>query len=230
MREPDYDLIIFDCDGVLIDSEVISAQTLIALVRPFGIEIDAHYVQENFLGRSFPTVASIIRSDFDIALPNDFEASYRSNLLTRFDTELKPTPGIEAVLSALSVDYCVATSSSPERALRSLSMTDLVQFFDASIYTASEVKRGKPAPDLFLHVAQDRGVPVNRCLVIEDSLAGVEAGLAAEMAVLRYVGGMHFSGIAPRCPDHIQSVRTFDSWANFADTLAAEAGSPSDDG
>jgi HAD superfamily hydrolase (TIGR01509 family) len=189
-------LIIFDCDGVLIDSEVISAEVLIDLARDQGLNIDRAYVRDHFLGRSFPTVAATIRAQLGVALPLDFEAAYRAELLRRFETRLAPTPGIVDLLPRLRVPACVATSSSPPRVSRSLAITGLDRFFGGRVFTASQVARGKPAPDLFLFAAAQMGAAPADCLVIEDSRPGVEAARNAGMAVVLYTGGSHMGGKA----------------------------------
>ena len=123
------------------------------------------------------------------------------------------------VIEQLVTNSAVATSSSPERVARSLQITGLGTFFGTRVYTASEVSRGKPAPDLFLHVADKEGVEPSRCLVIEDSAPGVEAALSAGMNVLRYVGGSHFAGAQD--PGSLDEKRApvFDSWAEFFDIM-----------
>ena len=218
------DLIIFDCDGVLIDSEIISAETLIALVEPLGVAIDLVYVRQHFLGRSFPTVAETIRREFDVVLPPGFEASYRCNLLRKFEIGLRPTPGIETVLESLAVPFCVATSSSPERVRRSLDVVGLAKYFLDNIYTASQVENGKPAPDLFLYVADRQGVDPARCLVIEDSLPGLEAARAAGMEVWHFTGGSHFSAMGGAPAKGVGADRNFDSWADFSHMMAQGTG------
>lgn len=217
MRGADIGLVIFDCDGVLIDSEVISARVLIAALARSGVLVDFDHFREHFLGRSFPTVARQIREAFRVALPDDFEAAYRADLLAAFGRELQPTPGVTRVLDRLAVSKCVATSSSPPRVARSLALTGLAGYFGADVFTASEVARGKPAPDLFWHVATRMGVAPERCLVIEDSVTGIRAGLAAGMAVLRYTGGGHLAGKAPVSDpaDPVAAVPAFSSWDMF---------------
>ena len=203
------ELVIFDCDGVLIDSEGISGRVLITALAKLGVEVDFDYCCVNWVGRSFPTVAQNIRDTFDLVLPEDFERRYRADLLTAFETELTATAGVEAAIQGLPVPSCVATSSSPERVARSLFITNLAPFFGPHVFTASEVKNGKPAPDLFLHTAKKMGVKPEACLVIEDSLPGVQAAQAAGMDVLRFTGGVHLNG---RVLKHPPEVETFDSW------------------
>lgn len=190
------ELVIFDCDGVLIDSEVISARMLIEELRPLGLTIDFDYVARHFLGRSYPVVLAQIQHEFGIELPPSFETGYRTRLLAAFEHELVVMPGVAEVLAQLALPACVATSSSPKRVARSLALTGLDIFFRERVFTASEVARGKPAPDLFLHVASRMGVAPEHCLVIEDSETGIQAALAANMRVCRYTGGSHLKGRA----------------------------------
>lgn len=206
------DLVIFDCDGVLIDSEVLSADVLIALAGECGIPLTRAYVRDHFLGRSFPTVARVIREDLGRALPESFEADYRARLLARFDTDLRPMPGVHAVVDSLAVPACVATSSSPPRAARSLAIAGLTDRFPR-VFTASEVARGKPAPDLFLHAAASMGADPARCLVIEDSRPGIAAAQAAGMQVVLFTGGGHMGGVGF---DIAPPVAACGSWAEFA--------------
>ncbi|TQM89659.1 HAD family hydrolase [Roseinatronobacter monicus] len=208
------DLIIFDCDGVLIDSEVLSAEVLISLLAEQGHHLTVANVRQKFLGRSFPTVAASLRQDFGVSLPHDFEMTYRARLLARFEGELCPTEGVVEMLSALDVPFCLATSSSPPRLKHSLELTGLAQFFGPRCYTASMVARGKPAPDLFLHAAEMMGFAPGRCLVVEDSLPGVKAAQAAGMAVVVYTGGGHMDGQGLDTCDTIPQLET---WSGFDD-------------
>ncbi|WP_371156031.1 HAD family hydrolase [Jannaschia sp. 2305UL9-9] len=207
----DIDLVIFDCDGVLIDSEGLSGQVLAAALAEIGVYIDHDEFCTRMVGRSFPTVAAEIRETRGVKLPPTFEADYRAQLLARFEQELQVTDGIEAALDALDLPKCVATSSSPPRVRRSLELTGLAPRFP-HVFTASEVSRGKPAPDLFLHAAAVMATPPARCLVIEDSLPGIEAAKAAGMPVLRYTGGAHLRG---RHLKHGDDVTTFEDWCAF---------------
>lgn len=208
--------ILFDCDGVLIDSETISANVLIAALGEHGVHVDLDHCYNHFTGRSFPTVAKGIREHFSVALPQTFEQTYRSRLLDAFGESLKPTHGVTDLLSSLTLPICVATSSSPRRAARSLALAGLDHFFGSLLFTASQVENGKPAPDLFLFAADQLGVTPANCLVIEDSLPGVRAGLAAEMHVLRYTGGSHLKG---RRVESIEQVPVFDDWAQLHDLM-----------
>lgn len=189
----DVDLVIFDCDGVLIDSELISARMLIATLRDFGVTVDMPYVARHFLGRSYPTVLGQIRKEFGVALPVDFEDEYRERLLAAFRKDLRAMPGVAKVLDRLAGPSCIATSSSPKRVTRSLSLVGLQDRFGTSVFTASQVQHGKPAPDLFLFAAARMGAEPGRTLVIEDSLNGIRAARAAGMTVWRFTGGSHIA-------------------------------------
>ena len=217
-----FDLIIFDCDGVLIDSEVISARQLIAELAGYGVAIDMAFVTRQFLGRSYPTVLREVRTTFGVTLPDRFEADYRARLLAAFRAELRVMPGVQSALAALTLPYCLATSSSPERLATSLGLTGLTAAFAGRTFTASEVARGKPAPDLFLHAAATTGHAPARCLVIEDSLTGIRAGLAAGMTVWRFTGGSHLHGLDLMPPPDATPHRSFDDFAQLSRLLAME--------
>ena len=210
-------LVIFDCDGVLIDSEVISATMLIAELKGYGVEIDREFVSRQFLGRSYPVVMKEVRETFGINLPEQFEADYRARLLAAFERDLKIMPGVADTIAKLGVPSCVATSSSPERVSRSLQQVALAEVFGPRVFTASQVARGKPAPDLFLFTAARMGVAPEHCLVIEDSLNGVRAGLAAGMEVWRFTGGSHLQGLDPSAPSDAVAHRQLASFAAFFD-------------
>ncbi|MCX7645773.1 MAG: HAD family hydrolase [Rhodobacteraceae bacterium] len=204
-------LVIFDCDGVLIDSEIISARMLVAALAERGVRIDLDYVARHFLGRSYPTVMRTIRTDFGIDLPPEFEEDYRARLLAAFERDLRPMPGARAVLEALRAPWCVATSSSRVRAQRSLEISGLRDLVGERLFTAGDVRNGKPAPDLFLHASGQMGVEPSACLVIEDSLNGIRAARAAGMRVWRFTGGSHLAGRDRSAPEGAEADLEFDS-------------------
>jgi HAD superfamily hydrolase (TIGR01509 family) len=213
MREAE--LIIFDCDGVLIDSEVISARMLIAELEGYGVSMDMAFVSRHFLGRSYPVVLAEVRQRWGVALPERFEADYRARLLAAFERDLKVMPGVTDLIGQLDRPYCMATSSSPERMRLSLEITGLAGLFAGKAFTASEVAHGKPAPDLFLHAASRMRAAPGRCIVIEDSLNGLRAGLAAGMEVWRFTGGSHLAGLDLTPPEDAIPHVTFDRFADF---------------
>lgn len=216
-----FDLVIFDCDGVLIDSEIISAKMLIAELALNGVQIDLDYVALHFLGRSYPVVLKQIRAEFGLDLPADFEARYRDRLLSAFERELRVMPHVTGVLEHLALPWCVATSSSRPRAERSLEIAGLRGLVGPRLFTASQVERGKPAPDLFLLAAREMGIAPARSLVIEDSINGVRAGLAAGMEVWRFTGGSHLAGRDLTAPPDARAAREFASFAEFAQIAPA---------
>jgi HAD superfamily hydrolase (TIGR01509 family) len=196
-----FDLVIFDCDGVLVDSEIIAADTLAGMLSRYGQPSDAGEVLTRYLGRSFKAVEDDYLARTGQPLPHGFEAEEKRALEDAFRAELRPIEGIREVLLRLQEQqraYALASSSSLQRIAHSLDITGLAPFFEGRIFSASMVKRGKPAPDLFLHVAHTMGLEPSRTLVIEDSPAGVAAGKAAGMTVWGFTGGGHharFDGV-----------------------------------
>jgi HAD superfamily hydrolase (TIGR01509 family) len=206
-------LVIFDCDGVLIDSEMLSCDVLIEELARVGIRIDRDFVFRSCIGKTFETNARNIEQASGVKLAEGFEAAYREALLAAFDKSLGPMPGVVEILDGLGVDHCVATSSSRERAERSLKAAGLSDRV-GPLFTASMVGRGKPAPDLFLHVAEQMNAPPAACLIIEDSLPGLEAARAAGMTAVRFTGGSHFS-LGFGKGDPMIADREFSRWDQF---------------
>ena len=215
-----FDLVIFDCDGVLIDSEIISAKMLVVELAKLGVVIDLDYVARHFLGRSYPTVMNQIRDEFGLDLPPAFEDDYRPRLLAAFATDLRIMPHVREVLAQLDLPYCVATSSSPRRAETSLRLVGLDALTGPALFTSTMVARGKPAPDLFLHAMAAMGVgnPA-RCLVIEDSLNGIRAARGAGMPVWRFTGGAHLADRVSEEPLDARPDGWFASFADFFQTV-----------
>ncbi len=187
-------LVIFDCDGVLVDSEEIALQVLVAALAEKGISLTTEEAADRFLGRSLGSLAKVVQHEFGVAIDPPFLASMREVLHARFRTELKPVKGVSALIGALKtagIACCVASSSQRERIELSLTVTGLVSHFTPNIFSATMVENGKPAPDLFLYAADRMGVAPAQCLVIEDSPAGVTAAQAAGMRVIAFTGGSH---------------------------------------
>ncbi len=185
------DLIIFDCDGVLVDSEIVSFEAEAEVFGEVGIALTAEDLLGRFLGTSSASMFAIIEQENSIMLPPDFAERAARRILEAFDRRLRPIPGIADLLADLPTRKCVASSSEPPRIRHSLSLAGILHHFEPHIFSATQVKRGKPAPDLFLLAAESMGVPPERCLVIEDSVAGVMAARAAGMTVLGFTGGSH---------------------------------------
>jgi HAD superfamily hydrolase (TIGR01509 family) len=184
------DGIIFDCDGVLVDSETIAVEIDQQMLRELGIDWSRDEITANFLGKSDAHNFKLIETLIGSELPESFVLESESRYREAFETRLQLIPGVDEVISALSVDFCVASSGSHAKIRNSLNLVGLRDAFEGKIFSSSDVSRGKPEPDLFLHAATTMGwEPVNT-LVIEDSDAGIEAGLAAGMQVLAYGGGL----------------------------------------
>ena len=214
----DCDLVIFDCDGVLIDSEVISTHTLMQTLGLHGLDVDMDYVRRTYLGRTISVVKSDYRSRIGRELAETFDAEFLARLAENYRRDLLVMDGVKELLAELSIPYCMATSSSMERARLSLEVTGLLPLFEGKFFTASMVARGKPAPDLFLHVAKTLGAAPEKCLVVEDSEAGLLAGENAGMTVWRFVGGSHFKEADAAVSDTFKGP-VFDSMAAVAAAL-----------
>jgi len=189
-----FDLIIFDCDGVVVDSEILSCGCLLTLLRQHDIEIDLAEVYERFLGRNFQAVADQFQLWRREPVPGDFRAKWEAAIRLAFSASLHAMPGIADLLASLKTPFCLASSSDLDRVSLSLSLAKLSAFFEGRVFTSQMVKRGKPAPDLFLHAAAVMGADPKRALVIEDSVSGVAAGKAAGMTVWGFTGGSHYAG------------------------------------
>jgi len=193
-------LLIFDCDGVLVDSEVLSCRIDAEFLTEIGVPYTAEEIARQFLGVSLKTMISRIESERDCKLPDDFSEKLNRTLFARFETDLKPIEGVRDAILSLPFPRCVASSSIPERIALSLRVTGLADLFD-NIFSSTQVARGKPAPDLFLHAASRMNTLPEECLVIEDSIAGVQAARAAGMRVIGFVGGSHCG------PGHAEKLR-----------------------
>jgi HAD superfamily hydrolase (TIGR01509 family) len=185
------DLIIFDCDGVLIDSEVLSCRCLSQVLAGYGIKLGLDQALELFLGRSTTAVLDHYEA-LGRSIPQQFSAELSAGVRAAFLSALCPIEGVSSVLEGLQIPHCVASSSDFDRVSFSLSLTGLAPHFDSRLYTSQMVERGKPAPDLFLYAAERMQADPRRTLVIEDSISGVKAGKAAGMTVWGFVGGSHY--------------------------------------
>ena len=186
-----FDLVIFDCDGVLVDSEVIFSAAHAETLTRHGYPITSEQVLERFLGVSDREARQTIETELGRALPDDFESQMKQAALRPYADELKTIPHINEAIAAISLPKCVASSGTPEKIRHGLTCAGLYDLLAPHIFSASQVKRGKPAPDLFLFAAGQMQAAPARCLVIEDSLAGIAAAVAAGMTVLGFDGGSH---------------------------------------
>jgi len=211
------ELVIFDCDGVLIDSEMVSGAVFISELKRYDIHLPEHVFFERMIGRSFDQAIATIREETGKAPPPEFKEELRTALLGRFEQELKPIKGITTLLSGLKTKRCVATSSDPVRAARSLTITKLSDYFGPNVFSATLVKKGKPAPDLFLHAAHALNTDPQHCVVIEDSAYGLMAAKSAGMRAWHFSGGSHFQA-GYSVPE---SVERDASYSDMTEILAA---------
>lgn len=210
------DALIFDCDGVLVDSEPLSVAELGASLREAGAPVTDDQIFQRMIGRSVASIVDMVRQEHGVdATP--LLPAYRQRLAARFEQELRPIPGIaDALRQVQEMPMAVASSSTPPRIEQSLRLTGLAGFFGAHVYSATQVQNGKPAPDLFLMAAAQLAVSPENCIVVEDSEAGVRAAKAAGMRCIGFLGGSHAqaAGLAQKLPQ-----LGADAIANRADEL-----------
>jgi HAD superfamily hydrolase (TIGR01509 family) len=215
LGQRELDLIIFDCDGVLVDSEVLSCRCLSEVLATCGIRLELAEALELFLGRSTTAVLQHYAAQ-GRKLPDHFLSDLRLRVRETFQSSLRPIPGIASLLSGLKTPHCVASSSDLDRVSFSLARTGLSSHFGDRIHTAQMVARGKPAPDLFLYAAEKMRAAPARTLVVEDSVSGVVAARAAGMKVWGFVGGSHYESRDGRAILYAAGAdRVFDRMADF---------------
>ena len=184
------ELVIYDCDGVLVDSERISVRLDAELLAELGWPLGEDEIVARFVGRSHEYMVSEIEAHLGRSLPLGWDAENGPRYRQAFAAELAPVAGVVDALAAVAVPGCVASSSGHERLRFTLGLTGLYERFAGRIFSAADVARGKPAPDLFLYAAQQCGVEPGRCVVVEDSRWGVQAARAAGMRAIGYAGGL----------------------------------------
>jgi HAD superfamily hydrolase (TIGR01509 family) len=185
------DLVIFDCDGVLVDSEPIANRILVDALAEVGYAVSLEQAVEKFVGRSMASVVALVETELGQPLPDGFLDSVQQATFAVFRAELQPMRGVADAIDRINVPVCVASSGMPEKIALSLSVTGLANKFDDHVFSAAMVAHGKPAPDLFLLAAERMAAAPTRTIVIEDSLPGIEAAYAANMKALGFVGGGH---------------------------------------
>jgi D-ribulokinase len=187
------EVVIFDCDGVLVDSEVIALAVTRRRLGEAGLRLSDEETRDRFLGLRLDSVLRRVETELGAPLPKEFPDDLTREILTTFARELKGVEGVRQAVEGLRARVCVASSSAPERLNFALRVTGYETLFAPNIFSAAEVVQGKPSPDLFLFAARAMGAAPNDCLVIEDSVAGVSAARAAGMRVFGFVGASHFS-------------------------------------
>ncbi|MCX6497721.1 MAG: HAD family hydrolase [Arthrobacter sp.] len=185
-----FELAVFDCDGVLVDSEVISVRVDQRVLADLGWELEIEEIVRRFVGRSEANFISTIEQHLGIELAEGWDSTYQQWYHEAFERDLTAVDGVEEALEGLRLPHCVASSGSHAKMQRTLGKTGLLHRFAGRIFSATEVANGKPAPDLFLHAAGTLGTVPGRCAVVEDSAYGVQAARAAGMHVFAYAGGV----------------------------------------
>jgi HAD superfamily hydrolase (TIGR01509 family) len=184
------ELVILDCDGVLVDSERLSIGIDVAILRELGWNLTEAEIVERFVGSSDAFFRREVEAHLGRPLPADWEAQVEGRYRAVFETDLRPVDGIVGALEQIGHRTCVASSGTHEKIRFTLGLTGLYPRFAGRIFSATDVAHGKPAPDLFLHAAARLGVAPSACVVVEDSAFGVQAARAAGMRALAYGGGV----------------------------------------
>ncbi len=191
MTDDRFALIVFDCDGVLIDSEPIANRVHAEALTACGYAAGEEELLDRFCGTSDAEMLATIEREWGRKLPGDYAARVAARLTQQYRCSLKPIAGIHSALVELSLPVCLASSGTPERIRLGLETVGLFEHFAPNLFSAAMVRHGKPAPDLFLYAAARMGTAPERCLVIEDSPAGIEAARAARMTAIGFCGGSH---------------------------------------
>ncbi|HYF07595.1 MAG TPA: HAD-IA family hydrolase [Acetobacteraceae bacterium] len=216
-------LVIFDCDGVLVDSEAFVGRIHAEALAAAGFPLTEAEIARRFTGHTDAEMYAAIEADAGRPVPPGYHEGVKAAIERAYRRDLRAIPGVEAAIDAAPGPVCVASSSAPSKLRLGLAVTGLLPRFDPHVFSAAEVARGKPAPDLFLHAAARMGAAPGDCLVIEDSLAGVAAARAAGMRIVGFSGGSH---CGPGHADRLATAgaeRVFSAMADLADVLRAGA-------
>lgn len=213
------DLIVFDFDGVLIDSEILGCQTWSDCLAGHGIAVSLDEML-GYTGRTGPVICRQIEQDFNCTLPENFLEEVNEAVENLMEEKLQAVKGVHETLKKMNIPMCIASGSRPKRLFQCLRVADLERFFpEGTVFSAHEVKNGKPAPDLFLYAAEKMGKKPENCIVVEDSISGVRAGNAAGMPVFGFTGASHCK------PDHGDRLKeagvrlTFDDFTKLPELI-----------
>lgn len=208
-----YKCVIFDCDGVLVDSEPLSNQVMVDIANELGATIDLEYALRHFKGNSFNSCASQIAQLIGRDVPLDLEHKYRERSFKKFKEEIQPIEGVKELLDSLKIPFCVA-SSGPEQKIRlNLELTGLIDYFEHKIFSCYTIQKWKPDPAIFQWATKSLGFKTSECLVIEDSLIGVEAAINGGFDVFGYTAHDYNNELQNK------ATNTFDSMLNLQELL-----------
>jgi HAD superfamily hydrolase (TIGR01509 family) len=189
MTRSDFELVIFDCDGVLVDSEPIANRVFAQMLGELGVQTSLEDMYANFVGHPMSYCMQLVEQRLGRAPPADFEARLQERTFSAFKAErLQAMPGIVEALNQISIPTCVASSGEIHKMRFTLGITGLLPRFEGRLFSVTQVQRGKPAPDIYLFAAKTMNVSPARCVVVEDSPIGAQAGLRAGMTVLGFAG------------------------------------------
>jgi len=216
--------VIFDCDGTLVDSEVLTNEVLVEAVADYGLVISLAEAVAAFRGRKMAECVSALEQRLGRALPADFVSQFRERMSAAFRDRLRPVEGAVDLVRSIRQPFCVASSGPRDKIESSLSLTGLLPFFKESIFSSYEVGIWKPEPGLFLHAARTMGIEPHSCIVVEDSLPGVQAGIAAGMQVFAFQP--HETD--PQIPKNVRIVKHLSELNSWLSSDAAEQGVAAD--
>ncbi|WP_405292499.1 HAD family hydrolase [Algibacter sp. Ld11] len=182
-----YKCVIFDCDGVLVDSEPVSIQVLVDIANEYGANIDLNYGMKHFKGSFFTACKQMITELAQKELPDSLESDYRQRSFEAFKKDMKPVKGVKNVIENLEIPFCVASSGPEDKIELNLGLTGLLPFFENKIFSCYKLQKWKPDPAVFLWAAETMGFMPEECVVIEDSISGVRAAKAGGFDVFGYV-------------------------------------------
>ena len=198
-----FQLVIFDCDGVLVDSERLSNQVFADMLNELGFPATLDYMFDHFVGHSMAYCLDLVARLLGQPPPANFADQYRERVKDAFVAKLQTVDGIETALNEIKLPYCVASSGDHDKRRTTLGITGLLPRFDGKLFSVTEVGKGKPWPDIFLHAARSNGVAPDRCVVVEDSPTGVTAAVAAGMTVLGYAALTAPAGLLAAGAHHV---------------------------
>ncbi|MES2239387.1 MAG: HAD family hydrolase [Bacteroidota bacterium] len=204
-----YKCIIFDCDGVLVDSEAISIGTLVSMAKSHGAIIEENEAHQLFLGKSLEFCFEYIANLANKKLPESFEEDFRMRTFEAFAKDLQPVKGIHELLAKIQVPIAVASNGPADKIRLNLATTQLIDKFEGAIFSAYDINSWKPNPELYLHAAKTMGFDVKDCVVVEDSPAGVQAALAGGFAVFGFTNHSNFDALQQ------MNIPLFDDMANL---------------
>ena len=180
------DLIIFDCDGTLVDSEFLCNLALQQQLAELGIDSDAEQLMSLYRGVKLNVTITSLESEFDTTFPSTFIPDYRLKVRHLFDQHLKANDGVADLLASLTTPFCVASSAPKQKIQQALAVTGLIKYFDNNIFSSYDIDSWKPDPGIFLHAAKTMNVDPARCYVVEDSIVGLQAANGAKIQSIYY--------------------------------------------